>query len=330
MSAHGTAKYSRHRGWSVSSAVVRGDELRRLIPVFALAVAVVAALADPSSAADLARRRARRRLQRVGPFPACRSAQRLSRSSSLSSSRSAGLLEPLMFELAPRIRRRPLVAVADGRRGAGHAGRGRADCRQLDPDPAEVAVPIWIMGIAFPDRRPAFARHEQLVAELEGTRRSRPGHGAGRAVAGSRVTCTTSSGTGLPCGWQVTSARHVLRRTSQRLRTRVLAGGGGASKHAGASSAGRAAAQGRRDGRRRLFRRWPRFPASSRRHGPEVSPSTCTAKATRHASHPASASRPTESPRRRWPTQLATRAARATVLGLELTNGQVELVAETR
>ena len=30
------------------------DELRRLIPVFALAVAVVAALADPSSAADLA------------------------------------------------------------------------------------------------------------------------------------------------------------------------------------------------------------------------------------------------------------------------------------
>ena len=60
-------------------------------------------------------------------------------------------------------------------------------------------MPIWIMGIAFPwivGR--AFARHEQLVAELEEhpavswlNRRCWPN------VAGSRVTCTTSSGTGL-------------------------------------------------------------------------------------------------------------------------------------
>ena len=84
----------------------------------------------------------------------------------------------------------------------------------LIQDPSEVAVAIWIMGIVFPwivGR--AFARHGQLVAELEGTRREL----AQQAVLAERRRIARDVhdfvGHGLAAVMlQVTSARHVLRR----------------------------------------------------------------------------------------------------------------------
>jgi signal transduction histidine kinase len=84
----------------------------------------------------------------------------------------------------------------------------------LIQDPSEVAVVIWIMGIAFPwivGR--AFARHGELAAELEDTRRELQQ----QALLAERRRIARDVhdlvGHGLAAVMlQVTSARHVLRR----------------------------------------------------------------------------------------------------------------------
>ena len=47
------AEYIRRVASELDHALSQGEELRRLVPVFALVVAVVAPLADPASASDL-------------------------------------------------------------------------------------------------------------------------------------------------------------------------------------------------------------------------------------------------------------------------------------
>ena len=127
----------------------------------------------------------------------------------------SGLLEPLMFELSLLAfvvaRWSPSLTVAAA---LGLLAVAAPIAVSLIQDLAEVAVPIWIMGIAFPwivGR--AFARHEQLVAELEGTRREL----AQQAVLAERRRIARDVhdfvGHGLAAVMlQVTSARHVLRR----------------------------------------------------------------------------------------------------------------------
>jgi signal transduction histidine kinase len=193
------------------------DELRRLIPLFALVVAIVAAVADPSSAADLV----------VVAVPVVAfavwahvprvpmAALSLAVAVPVVIAQRSGGLEPLMFELS-------LLAFVVGRwspslRVAAALGVltvAAPVAVGLIQDPAEIAVPIWIMGIAFPwivGR--AFARHEQLVAELEGTRREL----AQQAVLAERRRIARDVhdfvGHGLAAVMlQVTSARHVLHR----------------------------------------------------------------------------------------------------------------------
>jgi signal transduction histidine kinase len=81
-------------------------------------------------------------------------------------------------------------------------------------DPSEVAVAIWIMGIAFPwAMSRAFVRQEQLADQLEDTRREL----AQQALVAERRQIARDVhdfvGHGLAAVMlQVTSARHVLRR----------------------------------------------------------------------------------------------------------------------
>ena len=194
------------------------DELRRLVPIFALAVLLVAALAEPSSSAvDLV----------LGAVPVVAfglwaylpnvplPAVALPSSCPVVVAQRSGQLEPLMFELV-------LLAFVVGRwspsrRTAvvlGVLTLASPVAVILVQDPAEVAVANWLMGIVFPwlvGR--AFAHHAQLAAELDATRREL----AGQALLAERRRIARDVhdfvGHGLAAVMlQVTSARHVLRR----------------------------------------------------------------------------------------------------------------------
>jgi signal transduction histidine kinase len=193
------------------------DELRRLVPLFALVVAIVAAIADPSSAPDLvlvavpvAAFALWAHVPKVPLTPVS-----IAVVVPVVLAQRSGELEPLMFELA-------LLAFVVGRwspsltvaAALGLLTVAAPIAVSLIQDPSEVAVAIWIMGVAFPwivGR--AFARHGQLVAELEGTRREL----AQQAVLAERRRIARDVhdfvGHGLAAVMlQVTSARHVLRR----------------------------------------------------------------------------------------------------------------------
>ena len=194
-----------------------GDELRRLIPPFALVVAIVAAVADPASPADLVLV-----ALPVVAFSLWAHSSRVPLAATsiavvvpvVFAQRSGGL-EPLMFELS-------LLAFVVGRwspsltvaASLGALAVAAPVAVGLIQDPAEVAAPIWIMGIAFPwIMGRAFERHEQLLAELEGTKREL----AHQAVLAERRRIARDVhdfvGHGLAAVMlQVTSARHVLRR----------------------------------------------------------------------------------------------------------------------
>jgi signal transduction histidine kinase len=194
-----------------------GDELRRLIPVFALAVAIVAVVADPGSAADVVLVAVPVVAFSVWAYVtgAPLSAVSVAIVVPVVFAQRSGELEPLMFELS-------LLGFVVGRWSSSLTAAAALGVLAvaapvavgLIQDPAEVAVPIWIMGIAFPwivGR--AFARHEQLMAELEGTRREL----AQQAVLAERRRIARDVhdfvGHGLAAVMlQVTSARHVLRR----------------------------------------------------------------------------------------------------------------------
>jgi signal transduction histidine kinase len=193
------------------------DELRRLVPFFALAIAVVAAVTQPSSAADL--------LLVVAPVVAFAvwayvpNVPLLALSAAVVvpvvAAQRSGELEPVMFEAS-------LLAFVVGRWSPslgvavvfGLLAVATPLLVALIQDPSEVAVAIWILGIVFPwIMSRALARQEQLVAELEGTRRELAQH---ELLAERRRIARDVHdfvGHGLAAVMlQVTSARHVLRR----------------------------------------------------------------------------------------------------------------------
>jgi signal transduction histidine kinase len=199
------------RGW------FGADDLRRVLPFFSLAFGLVAAITQPSSALDVA----------LTAVPvAAWSLWAFGRSVPLAAISVAivvpvvvvqrsGQLEPAMFNVA-------LLAFAGARWSGSLAAAASLGVLAaatpvlvaLVQDPIEVAVGIWVVAIAFVwviGR--AVARQERLVVELEGTRRQL----AEQALLTERRRIARDVhdfvGHGLAAVMlQVTSARHVLRR----------------------------------------------------------------------------------------------------------------------
>ena len=199
------------RGWYVA------DDLRRVLPFFSLAFGLVAAITQPSSAADTA-------LAFVPVGAWCLWA--FTRNVPLAAvsvaivvpvvvAQRSGELEPVMFNaclLAFAAARwsRSLAAAAS----LGVLAAATPVLVALIQDPMEVAAGIWVVAIVFVwvvGR--AVARQERLVVELEGARRQL----AQQALLTERRRLARDVhdvvGHGLAAVMlQVTSARHVLRR----------------------------------------------------------------------------------------------------------------------
>jgi signal transduction histidine kinase len=193
------------------------DALRRLVPIVALTVALVAVVTQPSSLADL--------LLAGVPVAAFYVWAYMPNTPLLALSvavivpvvvaQRSGQLEPLMFEAS-------VLAFVVGRWSPslksavplGLLAAASPVLVALMQDPSEVAVAIWIMGIAFPwAMSRAFVRQEQLADQLEDTRREL----AQQALVAERRQIARDVhdfvGHGLAAVMlQVTSARHVLRR----------------------------------------------------------------------------------------------------------------------
>jgi signal transduction histidine kinase len=193
------------------------DAVRRLVAIFAPAVAIIAAVADPGSTGETV----------LGAIPVAALLLWAARPNvplapvSLAvvvpvvfAQRSGGL-EPLMFEAS-------LLAFVVARcspllTSAGALGVVAVACPlavSVVQDPSQIAVGIWILGIAFPwVIGLAVARQARLTAELEATRREL----ADQALLEERRRIARDVhdlvGHGLAAVMlQVTSARHVLRR----------------------------------------------------------------------------------------------------------------------
>ncbi len=191
-------------------------KLRRLVPVLALVIALVAATVDPASAIDLALAAAP-----VVAFGLWAYTRRVPLAAAafgvivpvVVAQRSGGL-EPLMFEavlLAFVVARWSQLPAAVA---LGLLTVATPVAVALVQDPSEVAVAIWIMGTAFPWLTGrALARHGQLAEELVATRREL----AEQALLAERRQIARDVhdlvGHGLAAVMlQVTSARHVLHR----------------------------------------------------------------------------------------------------------------------
>jgi signal transduction histidine kinase len=193
------------------------DQVRPLIPVFGLVVAIVAVVTDPSSAADLPLA-----ALAVGafavwsyvpgvPLPVLSLAVVVP----VVVAQRAGQLEPLLFEAS-------LLAFVVGRWASSReVAVALGLLVALAPvaasvlqDPSEIAVGIWIMGVAFPwILGRAAARQRELTAQLDATRREL----AEQMLLTERRRIARDVhdfvGHGLAAVMlQVTSARHVLRR----------------------------------------------------------------------------------------------------------------------
>jgi signal transduction histidine kinase len=193
------------------------DQVRALIPVFALVVAVVAALTDPASPADLILA-----ALPVGAFAAWAYVPRLPLAAlSLAVvvpvviAQRSGQLEPLFFEVSllafvVGLWARSLAVAA----ALGVLAGGSPAVVGLIQDPSEIGVGIWIMGIAFPwILGRAAARQQQLATQLDATRREL----AEQALLAERRRIARDVhdfvGHGLAAVMlQITSARHVMRR----------------------------------------------------------------------------------------------------------------------
>lgn len=211
----------------------RGDELRLLIAVFALAVAIFAAVADPSSTADLALV-----ALPVVAFGAWAAWPRLPLAAcaavvlaAVVAAERDGRLEPLFFEVS-------LLAFVVARWARGRAGAlllGLACVLApalvaIVQDPSQIDGGIWTLGIAFPwGIGWMFARQAKLSAELDATREEL----ARQALQLERRRIARDVhdlvGHGLATVLlQVASARHVLRRdpdaADEALRTAEQAG----------------------------------------------------------------------------------------------------------
>jgi signal transduction histidine kinase len=191
--------------------------VRALVLLFALAVAVLAAVTDPATPADLILA-----ALPVGAFAVwtrMRSLPLFALAVGVIApvvvAQRDGQLEPLFFEVS-------LLGFVAGRWapslgaavGVGLIATAAPVVTGLIQDPSEIAVGIWIIGIAFPwALGVAAARQSQLAAELDSTRREL----AEQALLAERRRIARDVhdlvGHGLAAVMlQVTSARHVLRR----------------------------------------------------------------------------------------------------------------------
>jgi signal transduction histidine kinase len=193
------------------------DALRRLVPIVALVVAVVAAITQPSSPIDILLAAVPVAAFAVWAFVPSTPLLALSVAviAPVVLAQRTGELEPLMFEASvlafvvglwsPSLGSSVPLAILAAATPALVA---------LVQDPAEVAVAIWVMGILFPwviSR--AFVRQERLAEQLQDTRRQL----AQQALVAERREIARDVhdfvGHGLAAVMlQVTSARHVLRR----------------------------------------------------------------------------------------------------------------------
>lgn len=195
----------------------QADQVRGLFPVFAFVVAVVAAVTDPASTADL--------LLAI-PVVAAFAVWAYVPTAPLSAivvavlvpvviAQRSGELEPLMFEIS-------LLAYVVGRWAPSRAEAVALGvlaltapvAASLIQNPSELAAGIWLMGIAFPwvIGRLA-ARQRALAARLQATEREL----AEQALLGERRRIARDVhdfvGHGLAAVMlQITSARHVLHR----------------------------------------------------------------------------------------------------------------------
>ena len=191
--------------------------MRQLVPVFALAVAIVAAVTDPSSAVDLI----------LAALPVAAFAvwayvprtpmwaMSLAVLAPVVVAQRSGQLEPLLFDAS-------LLGFVVGRWAPTRAAAVALGLLTLSSpvvasliqDPSEIAVGIWLMGIAFPWLIGRAAAHQrQLLAELDATRQEL----AEQALLEERRRIARDVhdlvGHGLAgVMLQITSARHVLRR----------------------------------------------------------------------------------------------------------------------
>jgi signal transduction histidine kinase len=199
------------QGW------LEADALRRLVPIVALAVALVAAITQPSSPIDVLLAAVPVAAFAVWAFVPSTPLIALSVAviTPVVLAQRTGELEPLMFEASvlafvvglwsPSLGSSVPLAILAAATPALVA---------LVQDPAEVAVAIWVMGILFPwviSR--AFVRQERLAEQLQDTRRQL----AQQALVAERREIARDVhdfvGHGLAAVMlQITSARHVLRR----------------------------------------------------------------------------------------------------------------------
>jgi signal transduction histidine kinase len=211
------AQYSRGVTGGSGRDSFKADDLRRLLPFFSLSFGLVAAITQPSSAADLA----------LTAVPvAAWSLWAFARNVPLAAVSAAivvpvvvvqrsGQLEPIMFNVAllafAAARWSPSLAAAAA---LGVLAAATPVLVALVQDPMEVAVGIWVLAVLFiwvVGR--AIARQERLVVALEVTRRQL----AQQVLLAERRRIARDVhdfvGHGLAAVMlQVTSARHVLRR----------------------------------------------------------------------------------------------------------------------
>jgi signal transduction histidine kinase len=193
------------------------EQMRVVIPAFAVGTAIIAAVADPASPADLV-------LCGLAAAPFLVWARVpgvpllvLSLAVILPAvvAQRSGQLEPLLFEVS-------LLAFVIGRSASSTAETVASGVLALlapviaavIQDPSEISTGIWILGIAFPwvfGR--AAGRQAELVAQLEATRRELAQQAL--LVERRRIARDVHDfvGHGLAAVMlQVTSARHVLHR----------------------------------------------------------------------------------------------------------------------
>jgi signal transduction histidine kinase len=193
------------------------DDLRRVLPFFSLAFALVAAITQPSSPGDIALTAVPVAAWSLWAFVpnVPLAAVSVAIVVPVVVAQRSGELEPVMFNVVllafAAARWFPSLATAAS---LGVLAAATPVFVALVQDPMEVAVGLWVVGIAFiwvVGR--AVARQERLVVELEGTRRQL----AQQALLAERRQIARdvhdSVGHGLAAVMlQVTSARHVLRR----------------------------------------------------------------------------------------------------------------------
>jgi signal transduction histidine kinase len=211
------AQYSRGVVGEPGHTPSGADEIVRLVPLFALAVALLAVAVDRGSAIDYA-------LAAIPVGAFCIWSYGPGAPLTLVSvavvvpvvvAQRSGRLEPLMFELS-------LLAFVVGRWSrplASAVALGLVTAAapvavSVIQDPSEINVGIWILAVAFPWAvGRALARQAQLTAQLEETRRELDR----QALLSERRRIARDVhdfvGHGLAAMMlQVTSARHVLRR----------------------------------------------------------------------------------------------------------------------